>query len=120
MNIARAKFPFPIGSQVQSRRDLKSVMLGFAAALIMAGTLRAGTIYVPNGSFETPATTNVDIRIDSWQDQPQPSSFDPAQFGGEPWNTLMGRFANTAPGSFDYLYNMDGTQAAFIFTYPGA
>jgi hypothetical protein len=78
------------------------------------------TIVVPNGSFETPPTTNVDVRIDSWEDNPQSPFFDPAQFGGEPWGTLMGRFANTDPGALDHLNNIDGTQAAFIFTFPGA
>ena len=95
-------------------------MLGLAASLAAAGTLPAGILYVPNGSFETPATTNVDIRIDSWQDQPQSPFFDPAQFGGQPWETLMGRFANTDPGSFDHLDNLEGSQAAYIFTFPGA
>ena len=78
------------------------------------------TIPVPNGSFETPPTTDVDVRIDSWQDQPQSPFFDPAQFGGLPWTTLMGRFANTSPTNSDHLDNMDGTQAAYIFTFPGA
>ena len=32
----------------------------------------------------------------------------------------MGRFANTDPGSLDHLDNLDGTQAAYIFTFPGA
>src|SRR5262249_22042400 len=79
-----------------------------------------GNIYVPNASFETPVTTNVDIRTDSWQNQPQSAFFDPSQFGGQPWDTLMGRFANTDPGSFDHLQNIDGTQAAYIFTFPWA
>ena len=70
------------------------------------------SIPVPNGSFETPPTTDVDVRIDSWQDQPQSPFFDPAQFGGLPWTTLMGRFANTSPTNSDHLDNMDGTQAA--------
>jgi len=75
---------------------------------------------VPNASFEAPATTNVDIRTDFWQDQPQSPFFDPSQFGGQPWETLMGRFANTDPTNFDHIVNMDGTQAAYIFTFPGA
>ncbi len=32
----------------------------------------------------------------------------------------MGRFANTPQGNFDHIDNMDGTQAAYIFTFPGA
>ena len=32
----------------------------------------------------------------------------------------MGRFANTSATNSDHLDNMDGTQAAYIFTFPGA
>jgi hypothetical protein len=111
---------FMIQRPIRSRCHLNGAVAGLVAALALAGTLRAAVLYVPNGSFETPLTTNVDVRIDSWQDQPQSAFYDPSQFGGQPWDTLMGRFANTAPGSFDYLDNLDGTQAAYIFTFPGA
>jgi hypothetical protein len=40
------------------------------AAIALTGNLHAGLLYVPNGSFEAPVTTNVDIRIDSWQVNP--------------------------------------------------
>jgi hypothetical protein len=94
--------------------------IGLLAAFALAGAGHCAELYVPNGSFETPPTTNVDIRTDFWQDQPQSPFFDPSQFGGEPWETLMGRFANTDPTNFDHIVNMDGTQAAYIFTFPGA
>src|SRR5215831_12023498 len=93
---------------------------GLLAACALAGAGHSAELYVPNGSFETPPTTNVDIRTDFWQDQPQSPFFDPSQFGGQPWATLMGRFSNTDPTNFDHIVNMDGTQAAYIFTFPGA
>jgi hypothetical protein len=74
---------------------------------------------VPNFSFETPVTEFVETNIDSWQDQPQSPFYDPVEFGGNPWDTLMGIFANTSPTNDDYLENMNGNQAAFVFNFPG-
>jgi hypothetical protein len=105
---------------IAAARPARAAVLGCLAALTLAHTLAARTLYVPNSSFETPVTTDLDIRIDAWQDNPQSPYFDPSQFGGNPWQTLMGRFANTAPTNFDHLVNMDGTQAAYVFTFPGA
>jgi hypothetical protein len=93
--------------------------MGLLAALA-AGAVHGADLYVPNGSFESPPTTNVDTRTDFWQDQPQSPFFDPSQFGGLPWATLMGCFANTDPTNFDHIVNMDGSQAAYVFTFPGA
>ena len=98
-------------------RKCSKILIG---GIALTGTLQAAQLFVPNGSFETPVITNVDIRTDFWQDQPQSPFFDPSQFGGQPWETLMGRFANTDSGSFDHLENINGTQAAYIFTFPGA
>ncbi len=99
---------------------LPPLLRKFIALFALAGSVHAAVLYVPNGSFEAPLTTNVDIRFDSWQINPQSPFFDPSQFGGQPWATLMGRFANTDPGNFDHLDNLNGTQAAYIFTFPGA
>jgi len=106
--------------QMRHCLKLKLLTRTLVAAIALTASVHAGVLYVPNGSFETPATTNVDIRIDSWQVNPQSPFFDPNQFGGQPWVTLMGRFANTDPGNFDHIDNLDGTQAAYIFTFPGA
>jgi hypothetical protein len=111
---------FTIYRQARVCHSLPLLLRMLIASFALAGNVHAAVLYVPNGSFEAPATTNVDIRIDAWQDQPQSPFFDPSQFGGQPWATLMGRFANTDPGSFDHLDNLDGTQAAYIFTFPGA
>jgi len=79
-----------------------------------------GTIPIPNGSFEEPlVNTNlapVDLRINSWQKAPKPDWYDEAANG--PWDQLAGVFPNTAPGSADYIDNLDGIQAIYLFSVP--
>jgi hypothetical protein len=89
--------------------------VAFAAAQ-STSVLPAATIYVPNGSFESPATLFVDPRIDSWQKAPQPASFDTNLFGV--WDNLAGVFLNTAPTNADRIDNADGNQLAYVFAYP--
>jgi hypothetical protein len=46
----------------------QSSLVIFALALIAgAGAIQGQTIYVPNGSFESPATTFADSQMDGWQ-----------------------------------------------------
>jgi hypothetical protein len=77
----------------------------------------SSTISVPNGSFESPVSNPFGVVVDSWQKEPQ-SPYFPTNMG--PWETLMGQFANTPSTNFDHIDNMDGPQAAFVFTFPGA
>jgi len=72
--------------------------------------------YVPNFSFESPSTPFVDPRIDSWQKAPQPATFDTNVF--EAWDNLSGVFLNTASTNADHIDNGDGTQLAYLFSYP--
>jgi len=97
--------------------------LGIALAVLAAWVcpLRAGTIYLPNASFESPmAPTNTPFAMpdmDYWEKSPQPAWYDPAQNNNTPWEVLMGTFYNVPfPGSF--IDNCDGTQAAFLFALP--
>jgi hypothetical protein len=95
-----------------------------AALLALGGCLgavRAASIPVPNGSFESPtpppgfpATPLVDV----WQKSPQPAWFDPATTGGITWQQLAGVFPNAAAGSPEHIDNLDGDQAAYMFTLP--
>jgi len=91
-------------------------MAGMVVLGAWFGTLRAGTIVVPNGSFETPATTFVDTHIDSWQKAPKPAWY--VEGGGFTWDQLTGVFANTAPTSPDHIDNCDGNQAMWMFAVP--
>ncbi len=96
--------------------------LGCATALVSLalvaglGPLRADTIPVPNGSFESPTTPYADPRIDSWQKTPKPVWYD--ESGGALWDQLTGQFKNTDPGSADHIDNVDGNQALFLFAVP--
>jgi len=82
-----------------------------------AGSLRAGTIPVPNASFESPLlTTSVDTRIDSWQETPKPIWYD--ESGGFLWDQLTGVFTNLAPEYPSHIDNCDGAQAIWLFAVP--
>ena len=94
------------------------VRLGLPSLLALtATTMSAGTLYVPNGSFESPATVFVDTNIDSWQKSAQPVWYDPTANG--PWAQLSGVFLNTPVTNSDHIVNCDGAQAAFLFALPG-
>lgn len=80
------------------------------------GGLSAQPILVPNGSFESPATTFVDTRIDSWQETAKPAGFD--ETGGFRWDQLTGVFRNTQPGAPDHIANCDGVAALYFFAVP--
>jgi hypothetical protein len=89
---------------------------GMVAGMLWFGTAQAATITVPNGSFETPATTNVDTRIDSWQKIPKPIWWDEATYGA--WDNLVGSFVNVPPGDPRHIDNCDGNQAIWVFSNP--
>ena len=95
-----------------------------AVALLCAtGTslVRAGTLYLPNASFESPVVpfdlTPAFPDMDYWQKTPQPGWYDPAQHGYYPWDTSMGTFYNF-PYPSSFIDNCDGSQASFLFAYP--
>jgi hypothetical protein len=97
--------------------------LAAAAALALGmGTPRAGTIGLPNGSFESPLAPNpyvspyVELRVDSWQKTPTPFWWDENAYG--PWDQLIGLFANTPPGDASRIDNCDGVQALYLFANP--
>jgi hypothetical protein len=102
--------------QIQISHRLMAGLMSLVALLALTGTLRAGTLYVPNFSFESPATPFVDTRIDSWQKPSQPGSFDPNTFG--PWDNLVGLFLNTPSTNADHIDNCDGNQLVYLFGYP--
>src|SRR5262245_27152612 len=87
-----------------------------ALMLACASALLAGTIYVPNSSFESPATDFAISEIGAWQKAPQPAWYNDTNF---PWAQLVGQFLNTSNGAPDHIDNMDGRQAAYLFAVPG-
>ncbi|MBN9692017.1 MAG: hypothetical protein J0M24_17380 [Verrucomicrobia bacterium] len=83
-----------------------------------AGSVAAQVLTIPNGSFESPKTLFAGVFLDSWQKFPKPPWYD--ESGPFLWDQVSGAFKNTAPGSFDHIVNLDGTQAAFVFAIPEA
>jgi hypothetical protein len=77
--------------------------------------LRASTVFLPNGSFESPATDFAAPDMAGWQKAPQPLWYADPFF---PWEQLMGQFLNATNGSPSHITNVDGSQAAFLFALP--
>ncbi len=103
---------------------LCKVVAGLAVLAAWVCPLQAGTVYVPNASFESPVVP-IDLTpaipdMDYWQKAPQPIWYDPIYFGGYPWDTLIGTFYNfhTTPPPDTFIDNCDGSQAAFFFAIP--
>ncbi len=87
---------------------------------VCVGIAHAAEISVPNASFESPTTPPgfpAIPQVDDWQKPDQPAWFDPASAGIQ-WDQLSGVFPNTAVGSVDHITNVDGNQAAYMFTLP--
>lgn len=93
-----------------------------ALAILLGNAASAGTIPVPNASFETPfqpgAPYYASPYMDYWQETPQPCYYNPTNFDDTPWSDLVGEFTND-PGDGAYITNCDGTQAAFLQSLPG-
>jgi len=96
----------------------KIVAMILLASIFPLGTSQAANIYVPNFSFESQPTQFVDPRIDSWQKNPQPATFDTNVFGA--WDNLSGLFVNPPSTNADHLDNAEGNQLVYLFSYPEA
>ncbi len=91
-------------------------LIAIASFSFVCGLAQAESIALPNGSFESPETPFADPRLDNWEKSPQPVWYQ----GGQdfPWEQLVGQFLNTAPGTSNYIDNVEGKQAAFLFALP--
>jgi hypothetical protein len=103
------------------RPCLSAVVASLSAILALVGALRAGTLYVPNYSFESPVVPEVfpyaTNAVDDWEETPQPAGYDPTQNDNTPWSFLVGTFYNV-PFPGEEITNVDGIQAAFLSAYP--
>lgn len=97
--------------------SFRSIVVG---GLFGAATLSgpAQPLYVPNASFESPATAFVENRLERWQKTPKPFWYD--ESGGFTWDQLFGVFRNSEPGKDDHLGNAEGNQAIYLFAVPEA
>src|ERR1044072_7387071 len=95
---------------VSLKRNLATLAVSTAACSI----LRAASIAVPNGSFESPSTLPVGVStsIESWQKPAQPGYFNPATFGFT-WDQTAGIFYDSNPYA-----NHDGIQCAYLLSFP--
>ncbi|KAB2660577.1 MAG: hypothetical protein DVB32_04855, partial [Verrucomicrobia bacterium] len=83
------------------------------AILLSSLVAKAESLVVPNHSFESPATTFVDTRVDSWQKFSKPFWYD--ESGGYYWDQLIGGFKNSTPDKADHIDNVDGDQVLYLF-----
>ncbi len=102
---------------------LLSKILMAVAVLCALGTgpARAGALYLPNASFESPVVPFESIPafpyMDYWQKSPEPGWYASSPYGSYPWEYYMGTFYNfSSPSTF--IDNCDGSQATFIFAMP--
>lgn len=121
-NLSRGAIPGP--GSTPGGRSWRWVLVGptlwgvaVAALLaVLTGPLPAGTIPLPNASFESPATPFADPRIDSWQKTPKPAWWDETAYG--PWDQLVGAFLNVPASEPQHIDNCDGRQAIWLFANP--
>ena len=117
-------------------RSWLAAALGLAVLLAGSRALRAGNLYVPNYSFESPDIgTNTPYAapvLDSWTNTPQPGWYDPSEFYDTPWADLVGTFYNLpnftnivftngawmTNSNVSWIDNCDGIQAAFLQALP--
>ncbi len=106
---------FDVSGRVIWKKPRNSVLVGMLAWAAATGTACADivTYSIPNASFESPQTNYASIYMDSWQKAPPP-----AGYTSDAWNLLAGEFLNPPTTEFDYITNMDGSQAAFLFEDP--
>ena len=100
---------------------LSGLVITWAVLAAFACPLRAGTVYVPNASFESPVVP-IDVTpavpdMDYWEKSPQPAWYYPSNNFNTPWEDLTGTFYNF-PNPATFIDNCDGTQAAFLFAFP--
>src|ERR1051326_1468690 len=97
-------------------RMVRRFAMRFAILAASISTGPGATILVPNFSFESPATSFVDINVDSWQKTAKPDDYN--ESGGYLWTQLTGVFRNTPTNSSDHIDNCDGDQALWLFAVP--
>jgi uncharacterized membrane protein YfcA len=121
MKAVRSKIGL-ITSQIVVPQTILKAMLGVVVLLAGPGALRAGNLYLPNASFESPLVPKTSPyalpEMAAWEKSAQPDWYDPSENDDTPWADLMGTFYNVPfPGEF--IDNCDGVQAAFLFALPG-
>jgi hypothetical protein len=104
-----------------ARLLFKVLVAGVVLCAAETAPLCAGTLSLPNASFESSLAPRDSpyafADMEYWQKSLQPTWYDPSTNYNTPWAWLMGTFYN-APFLSTYIDNCDGTQAAFVFALP--
>jgi hypothetical protein len=106
---------FPPPKRGRGRHPLFSILLGLLVFTTGTTGLLAGTVCLPNDSFELPRIDFASPEIATWQKAPQPFWYTDTNFL---WVQLTGQFLNTSNGSPDHIDNVEGRQAAYLFALP--
>ncbi len=101
---------------------VRSSLFSSVALLLLASPVLSDSISVPNGSFEAPVVAPVnpyaspDMSV--WQKSPPPAWWAGTGATSDQWYQSVGEFYNLpfAPYNVD---NVDGSQAAYMFSNPG-
>lgn len=91
-----------------------------AFSLLALPAAHAATLPVANSSFESPTTPAgfpAFPVVEVWQKSAQPPGI-PLP-GGVTWDQLAGVFPNLPAGTPGHIPNVDGAQAAYMFSIPG-
>ncbi|MGA2035920.1 MAG: PEP-CTERM sorting domain-containing protein [Thermoguttaceae bacterium] len=90
------------------------------AVLLFASPVLSEMIPIPNGSFEDPTVGNAapyaSPDMSDWQKSPPPSWWAGTGASTDQWYQSVGTFLNVP---FEPIDNVDGNQAAFMFSNPG-
>ncbi len=106
---------------LRMEREFAVVAVGIWVLAAGTGTAPAGTIGIPNASFESPyvelAVPYATSDIADWQKAPMPDWWPTLGYTAQQWIETAGVFVNLP---FAPVGNVDGRQAAFLFATPEA
>lgn len=104
---------------LRTEREFAAVAVGIMVLAAWADTAPAGTISIPNASFESPyvemAVPYARSDIADWQKAPMPDWWPTIGYTAQQWIETAGVFVNLP---FAPVGNVDGRQAAFLFATP--
>ena len=97
-----------------------SLLSALVVLPLLASPVLSAPIAIPNASFESPYVDMVSpyatSSISDWQKAPVPAWWTGAGYSAQQWTDSAGVFVNVP---FQPIDNVDGRQAAFMFSPPG-
>jgi hypothetical protein len=103
-----------------ARGGLLCMLMAFIFLSLLGSPARSDSVYIPNGSFESPAVPNAppyaSPNISDWQRLPVPTWWTSYGYTDDAWTQSSGIFVNVPFAPID---DCDGNQLAFMFSVPG-